>query len=94
MRMGKEVGQYLVDADFEPQSFTEAAMKDDTHWATKALEAGVGINQLTSGKQTALMFACKYQSMEVFQLLMDRGVMRPSWSPYRPHSSLLRPRTP
>eukprot|EP00747_Dinoflagellata_sp_TGD_P125332 gnl/TRDRNA2_/TRDRNA2_174141_c1_seq1.p1 gnl/TRDRNA2_/TRDRNA2_174141_c1~~gnl/TRDRNA2_/TRDRNA2_174141_c1_seq1.p1 ORF type:complete len:208 (-),score=44.81 gnl/TRDRNA2_/TRDRNA2_174141_c1_seq1:33-656(-) len=81
LRMGKEVGQYLVEkgADLtakDTSGYTVlhwAAMKDDTHWATKAMEAGVGINQLTNGKQTALMFACKYQSMEVFRLLVDRG---------------------
>lgn len=96
LRMGKEVGQYLVDmgADLtatDSSGYTVlhwAAMKDDTHWATKALEAGVGINQLTSGKQTALMFACKYQSMEVFQLLMDRGADATIVEPVQSHTAL------
>ena len=81
LRMGKAVGDYLIanGADVtaaDPSGYTVlhwAAMKDDEYFVTKALDAGVGINQLTNGKQTALMFACKYQSVKVFKLLMDRG---------------------
>jgi ankyrin repeat protein len=47
LRMGKEVGQYLVDkgadltvTDSSGYSVLHwASMKDDTHWVTKALEA-------------------------------------------------------
>lgn len=96
LRMGKEVGQYLVDkgADLTATDSSGysvlhwASMKDDTHWVTKALEAGVGIDQLTGGKETALMFACKYQSMEVFRLLMDRGADATIVEPVQGHTAL------
>ena len=96
LRMSTEVCQYLVDmgADVtarDSSGYTVlhwAAMKDNTHWATKAMEAGVGINQLTNGKQSALMIACKYQSMAVFRLLMDRGADATIVEPVQSHTAL------
>ena len=74
---------YLDYAAIDPQHPSHGQ-----HLGILIVEAGVGINQLTNGKQTPLMFACKYQSMEVFRLLMELGADVTLAEPVQNHTAL------